>query len=223
MNRTLVALLITSLLLAACTPAPAPEVTPETSAPANGTSQLAADFVPPVDAKAYQVDPAASLVEWRGQKVGTKHNGTVDIQSGILYQDETGLVSGQVVIDMTTLIDLDLSGPSKAMLENHLKSDDFFSVESHPTATLTITEATQTTPGVYLAKANLTIKGITNPIEFTVNAEETEEMVTATAEFEIDRSLWDVRFGSGSFFENLGDELIEDTIGFTVNLVALPQ
>ena len=112
-----------------------------------------------------------------------------------------------------------------AKLVNHLKSDDFFSVEKFPTATLKITEVkshkSEKNDANYLVKGNLTIKGITNPIEFAVKADKTEKGIMGSATMVVDRSKYDVRFGSGSFFEGLGDKLIYDDFKMKVSLTAV--
>ena len=107
----------------------------------------------------------------------------------------------------------DLSGGSKDRLEGHLKSDDFFSVKKHKKSKLTILSSKRTKTG-YLVDGSLTIKEITHPIQF--------ELVSEAGGFisnlVFDRSKYDVQYGSGSYFENLGDTLILDDIALNVNL-----
>lgn len=102
-------------------------------------------------------------------------------------------------------------------LMDHLKNEDFFDVVNHPTATLTFTNALPTAnPREFLITADLTIKGITNPVEFT--AQFNEDMTAAQTTFDIDRTLWNIRYGSPSFFNDLGDNAISNTISFTVSV-----
>ena len=118
---------------------------------------------------------------------------------------------------MTSINNQDMQGDSKARLEGHLKSDDFFSVESYPTAAISINSSELISDGKWNVSADLSIKGFTHPVNF--------EMISSedgwTANLVFDRSKYDVRFRSGSFFENLGDKLIYDDIELSVNLTTL--
>ena len=130
------------------------------------------------------------------------------------------LVGGIFTIDMTTIACLDLSGEYQGKLEGHLKSDDFFGVEKYPTATFVITKAVPQGPGKYKVIGNMTIKDKTEEVQFNASVEERDGKVTASATITLDRSKYDVRYGSGSFFDNLGDKTIYDDFDLTVNLVA---
>jgi len=167
---------------------------------------------------AYAVNPAASRVAWHGSKtVGAGHTGTVAIKSGNLSVKNGQLDGGSFVLDMTTI----KSDDGLDALVQHLNKDDFFGVAAYPEAQLVITGVNAgASAGACSVKADLTIKGHTNPIEFTATLEGTDTGLAAAADFTIDRSLWDVRFGSGKFFQNLGDNLIKDEIGFKVSLQA---
>jgi polyisoprenoid-binding protein YceI len=115
---------------------------------------------------------------------------------------------------MTSIKDDD----SSERLEGHLKSDDFFGVEKHPLSRLVITESEAFDKGSALVKGNLTIKGITNPVEFRATMQETNEGISFFALITVDRSKYNVRYGSGSFFDNLGDKAIYDEFRVKVNL-----
>lgn len=163
---------------------------------------------------------AESSIEWKGYKVTGEHSGTVNLKSGDLKFEEGALVGGSFVIDMTSIENTDMEGEWSQKLVGHLKSDDFFGVENHPTADFEITKViSRGTPGDYKILGNLTIKGITKPIKFFTHLEEEGNKVTATAEMTIDRSEYNVRYGSGSFFDNLGDKTIYDEFDMTVTLV----
>lgn len=164
----------------------------------------------------YTVDPSASVLTWTGSKpIGDSHTGTVQLIDGELVASEDSFVSGGFNIDMTTISDNDGS----ARLERHLKSDDFFGVASHPTASVEILSATPTDSG-YDVVANLTIKAITNEITFPVTIDIVDGRLNGTASIVFDRSLWDVRYGSGSFFDGLGNDLIDDNISMEVAIIA---
>ena len=166
------------------------------------------------------VDVTKSTLLWEGYKVTGKHNGSVNIQSGELVLRDGNLRSGKFVIDMRTIEVHDLEGNSRTRLENHLKSDDFFGVTTHPQATFTIEKATPATQkGAYKVEGKLTIKNITHPISFDAQVTEENGMTIATADIKVDRSKFDVRHGSGSFFDNLGDKTIYDEFDVKVRLV----
>ena len=117
------------------------------------------------------------------------------------------VVSGNFIVDMTSISVEDISGSGKKRLEGHLKSDDFFSVDKYDKALLSIKGSKKTDKG-FLVDANLTIKDLTHPIQFNMVSIEGGY----NADLVFDRSKYNVRFRSGSFFENLGDKLIIDDI-----------
>ncbi|MFK7805707.1 MAG: YceI family protein, partial [Anaerolineae bacterium] len=167
----------------------------------------------------YTVSTADSTVTWTGSKpVGNSHTGVVDITEGELTLADGALVSGSFMLDMTSIAATDGS-PDR--LIQHLNSDDFFGTATFPTASLVINSAESLGDGSYAVLGDLTIKEITNPIEFTATAAEEDGVVTASADIVFDRALYDVQFGSGSFFSDLGDDLISDEIEITVALVAM--
>ena len=108
---------------------------------------------------------------------------------------------------------------ANARLESHLKSDDFFSTEKYPKATFVATKVESKGGDQYLVKGNLTIKGITNEIEFPATIQISSGQVAAKAKILVDRTKFDIKFRSGNFFENLGDKAIEDNFELNVDLV----
>jgi polyisoprenoid-binding protein YceI len=124
---------------------------------------------------------------------------------------------------MTSIVCLDLEDPGyNKKLVDHLKSDDFFSVETFPTSEMKITEVTKgKEDNMVQVKGDLTIKGITHPIEFPAEITMNDGNMTASAQIVINRAQYDVRYGSGSFFKGLGDKLIYDYFNLTVKLVAM--
>jgi len=128
--------------------------------------------------------------------------------------DNNDTFTGEFVMDMSSITVTDLSGENKGKLEGHLKSEDFFGVEKHPTAKLVITSAASKGNGKYGIVADLTIKNETNPITFDLEMNGDSAMTHLT----IDRSKYNVRYGSGSFFDNLGDKTIYDNFELDVNL-----
>ncbi len=168
-----------------------------------------------------EVDLEKSTVEWVGKKVTGKHHGTIKLKEANLTMEEGMLKGGSFVIDMTSIENLDMAGKEGAgKLEGHLKSPDFFNVAEHPTARLDISKVVHRgTEGSYKVVGDLTIKGITKPIKFNAQFGEEDGMKVATADILVDRSEYDVRYGSGSFFDNLGDKTIYDEFELKVKLV----
>lgn len=168
----------------------------------------------PIDDEKVPVNVSESTVTWKGYKVTGSHEGTIQLKSGHLEMDGDKLTGGEFVVDMTTIENSDLDGDMKGKLEGHLKSDDFFGVSTHPTATLVFTDVKPFNNNSYTVTGDLTIKGITKPVTLVVSMFEGK----ATATVKIDRAQYDVRYGSGSFFDNLGDKAIYDEFDLVVDL-----
>lgn len=167
------------------------------------------------------VNPQESKVEWLGKKVTGEHTGNIDISSGELLIDAGKLSGGNFVIDMSSITNTDLEKPEmNQKLVGHLKSDDFFAVEKHPTSKLVITQVTHEKGSKYRVKGNITIKGITKAIDFPAEVSLAGAKAYASAVITIDRSDFDVKYGSGSFFDGLGDKMIYDDFTLNVSLVA---
>ena len=164
------------------------------------------------------VNAEKSEITWLGEKVTGEHRGTIDIKEGSLEIKGGELTGGNFTIDMTTITNTDQEGEYKGKLEGHLKSDDFFGVAKHPTASLSITKIAKKGDS-YAITADLTIKGITNSIQFKAQMVDLKGFYNINATIVIDRSKYDVRYGSGSFFDNLGDKTIYDEFTLTVKLV----
>lgn len=172
------------------------------------------------NAQTYTIDGSASTVKWIGKKVTGSHNGDIKIKSGSLDFAKNQLTGGTIEIDMTTINTLDLQGEYKGKLEGHLKSDDFFGVNKFPTAKIVITKVVLQGPGKYKITGDLTIKDTTQEVKFIANLDQSESSVSGSADLTIDRSEYDIKYGSGSFFDNLGDKTIYDDFELSVSLVA---
>ena len=161
----------------------------------------------------YIVDPAASSITWKGNKVGGAHVGTVSLKNGNLLFSEDGLTGGSFEIDMTTINTTDLEGRQKKRVDRHLLSKDFFAAKLFPSAKLDITDVKKSSQdGAYDVTADLSVKGISKKINFTAYVDHQRNKATAKADIVFDRSDYDVKYRSGSFFENLGDKLIHDNV-----------
>ena len=164
--------------------------------------------------KVIKVNAEESSIHWLAKKVTGQHEGNINIVSGNLEMEENAISGGNFEVDMTSLMVTDLTGEYKDKLEGHLKSDDFFGVAKFPKANLVITGSTQKMANHYEVTANLTIKEITHPITFEMHVENEEAMTKLV----IDRSKYDIRYGSNSFFDNLGDKAIYDEFEIDVTL-----
>ncbi len=168
----------------------------------------------PIEEEKKEVNTETSKVTWKAYKVTGSHTGIVDLKSGALVFDGDKLTGGEFVVDMTSLIATDLEGEYKGKLEGHLKSDDFFGVEKHPTSSLVFTKVSATGKNSYEVTGDLTIKGITKAVTLDVSIYGSK----ATATLKVDRAEYDVRYGSGSFFDDLGDKTIYDEFDLVVDL-----
>ena len=168
-----------------------------------------------------RIDTEGSKIKWVGSKVASSHEGNVNIAKGALSIDHGTLVGGEIAIEMNSISCTDIESESKnKYLVDHLKNEDFFNTKAFPLAFIKITEAMRGKGNLYVIVADLTIKGITHPIKFEATVNINGLNVLANAEIKIDRTKWDVKYGSGSFFEDLGDKMILDEIKFDILLLA---
>ncbi|TDD97022.1 YceI family protein [Flavobacterium cellulosilyticum] len=165
-------------------------------------------------AQTKKIDATKSKIEWLAKKVTGQHNGVVSFKDGALVFKGQKLVGGSFTVDMTSLTATDLTGEYLGKLNGHLKSEDFFSTEKFPTSTLVFKKIGAKAKDVYTVTADLTIKGTTNPVTFdiTVNGN------AATTTFNVDRTKYDIKYGSKSFFESIGDKAINDEFELKVTL-----
>ena len=178
----------------------------------------------------YKVNTDASKVMWEGYKPTGTHNGTVNVSEGVVGISEGKLATGKFSLDMNSIVSLDLSGDEKAYLESHLKgmedekADDFFNVKKYPTSTFEITKVVDLAgdpDANSMVYGNLTIKDQTHQIGFKAKVEVADGAVSvSTPKFNIDRTKWNVKYGSKSIFDNLGDKFINDEIGLSITLAA---
>ncbi|MFB9865020.1 YceI family protein [Rufibacter immobilis] len=173
----------------------------------------------------FKVNTEESKITWIGRKVTGEHNGNIKLASGTILMEKNSLRGGTFLMDMTSITCNDLQGNSNKNLVNHLKSDDFFSVEKNPTAVFAITNLTpkqnaKSGAANYTITGDLTIKGIKHEISFPAMVNLKKGVVTAKANLKFDRTKWDIKFRSGNFFENLGDKAIQDDVELNLELVA---
>ena len=166
-------------------------------------------------AQKVEINTEKSSLLWHGEKVTGEHDGAIQLKDGWVELKNGNIVSGEFTIDMTSITNSDIEDAEyNAKLVGHLKSDDFFGVETYPTAKLEIKKATPFKDNKSKVMAHLTIKKTTLPVEFDVEQKD-GKMIT---EIIVDRSKYDVRYGSGSFFDGLGDKMIYDDFTMKVTL-----
>ena len=178
------------------------------------------------EAMKFTVDTASSVIEWKGEKPTGTHTGTIKVANGTFMANDSVVESGTFVIDMSSIEVTDLEGEEKANLEAHLKGTvegkegDFFNVTEFGEATFEVTGVTEE-EGQAMLQGNLTMKEETKNITFPVNISRNGESMEITSEeFTIDRTKWNVNYGSKSVFDGLGDKFINDDITLKINLKA---
>ncbi len=176
----------------------------------------------------YAVSIDKSKIEWSGSKPTGRHAGSITITSGIISTENNTIKNGSFVIDMTSITVTDLKGEEKLSLEKHLKGeakdkeDHFFNVAKFPEALFEITGFTEK-EGKTLIEGDLTIKGIKKSISFLAKTKIDSSSFSLTSDpFTINRTDWGINYKSKSIFENLGDKFVNDDIGISINIIALP-
>lgn len=189
-----------------------------------GEAQDAA--VAQMEAVEFRVDTSSSVIEWQGKKPTGTHTGTIQIAEGTFHANDSIVESGTFVIDMGSITVTDLQGDEKMNLENHLKGTvegkegDFFNINEYPDARFEVTGVSRNNDQTLL-QGNLTLKGETKNVEFPVNINMNGDQLELTSEtFTIDRTKWNVNYGSKSVFDSLGDNFINDEMELTIKVNA---
>lgn len=167
----------------------------------------------------HKVDQKVSSIEWVGKKVTGEHSGTIKISEGTINVEGDKIASGDITIDMNSIAVTDIKdAETNQKLKGHLMSDDFFGVNNFPTANLKINKTEKIEGNKYKVHADLTIKGKTEKVEFPAVIMMEDNKVVAIGDLTIDRTKFGIKYGSGQFFEDLGDRMIYDdfTISFKV-------
>lgn len=168
----------------------------------------------------FKIQTASSTVNWTGKKVLGLHTGSINVESGFLELTDGVIKGGKITIDMTSIVITDIE--DKKTHEEflaHLHNDDFFSVDKFKTATLAITGSTQEAESTLRVSGNLTIKYITHPVSFIAKVEVLTNYLHSLGEIVIDRTMYNIRYGSGRFIDNLGDKLIHDNFVLQFKLI----
>lgn len=169
----------------------------------------------PIKENVYTVDTQSSTIEWSAKKFGGGHTGTVRISEGSLIYDGKSLQRGVFLMNMSSITS------DNERVTNHLKSPDFFSSEKNPTSKFEITKVISIARDQVNIIGNLTIKGITQPLSFPASVKQQNDVLTAVAtKIRIDRTKYDIRFRSKTFFGDIGDKAIDDEFELNIKLTA---
>jgi polyisoprenoid-binding protein YceI len=169
-----------------------------------------------METQEFKIVNTQSKIDWVGRKVTGAHNGTIAIKEGELVLNNGNLTGGKIIADIASIKILDITDPAtNAQFAGHLASDDFFSSEKYPEAVLEIISVA----GNHV-NGKLTIKGITQPLDFDVAVNVKGDQLSAMGKLVIDRTLYEMKFRSGNFFKDLGDTLIYNDFILNVNITA---
>lgn len=174
-----------------------------------------------VYAQTYKVDTQATKVEWLGKKVTGEHRGLVQAKSGSVTLNGEEITSGDVVVDMKTISCTDITDKeTNGKFIGHITSPDFFDTAKYPESKIVIKSSKKVATGLEV-KGDLTFIGQTHPVTFVVtDVKKTDKAFSGKATLNIDRTVWGLKYGSGSFFKGLGDKAIDNQFTLNVTLEA---
>lgn len=170
-----------------------------------------------------QVDLENSQIKWIGRKVTGEHAGSLNLSEGWVVMEKDTVLGGKFVFDIASITNTDIESPEwKQKLEDHLKTEDFFHVDSFPYAILEINGSqlliVENSKKSLQILADLTIRGITHQIVFPFDLTKSQNNYIAEGSLDIDRTLYNIQYKSGKFFEELGDKLIYDDFTVQFNI-----
>ena len=189
------------------------------------TTGEAATVAKTTAATKYSVNTGATKLTWEGKKItGSSHTGTLDVSGGSIAVEDGMIKGGSFTIDMNSLTNTDLEAPQKGKLEGHLKAADFFDVANFKVAEFQITKTTKLegdSNANHMIYGNLKLKDVTKEIGFKANVNLSGKALSvSTPTFNIDRTDWNVKYGSDKFFDGLKDKAINDDIALSIKLSA---
>lgn len=208
-----------SLLGASCNQSKT--VTEAEASPQENTRSSNTSITETMESTTYQVNTSKTTLQWEASKVTGKHHGYINIKEGSVDVADSQIIGGKFIIDFASISIVDLTDEKmNKMLSDHLRSDDFFSVDSYPEGSFTITSVEPGEGSISNITGDLVIKGISQPITFPAEISMEGDELLAKATIELDRTRWDIKFRSGKFFSGLGDSLIHDTFNLVLDLKA---
>ena len=178
----------------------------------------------------HRIDVEKNRIEWTGRNLTSAHSGTIKLHAGQIEVRDGRPVRGEFTLDMESTENLDVpDSKMRQILIDHLKSDDFFDVQRFPTVEFRLSKimallgARRGNPN-WEVTGELTLKSVTNQIVFPAIIGLTSDgLIVAEAHFDIDRTRWNVLYGSGKFYEKLGKHLVNDEVSLALKLVTLLQ
>lgn len=177
-----------------------------------------------LSAQEYVVNAKSSSINWVGKKVTGEHSGAIAIKNGAITKVRKAF-KGEINVNMNGITCTDLDGEYGEKLVGHLNSGDFFDVENHPVSNFRMTRTEKevdTRLGTnYVIHGILTIKGISKTVNFPASILIERGNLTANGKLLVNRTDFGIKYGSGSFFSDLGDKMIYDEFELEVNLVAV--
>jgi polyisoprenoid-binding protein YceI len=168
----------------------------------------------------FQIQNSSSTVNWTGKKVLGLHTGSLAIAGGFVEITDTRITGGEIRMDMTSITITDIADKkTHDDFLSHLRNDDFFAVDRFTTATLVVSGSEKAEGNKLKVNGMLTIKDISHPVSFLATVEVFAGFLHAMGEMVIDRTLYNIRYGSGKFIANLGDRLIYDDFVLQFKLI----
>ncbi len=168
----------------------------------------------------FKIQQTSSTVNWTGKKVLGLHTGSINIANGFIEMTDKNIVGGEIEIDMTSIVITDIEDKKTNQdFLTHLLNDDFFSVDEFKIAKLVINGSSKIENNKSKIEGTLTIKDITHPVSFMATVEVLTNTLHSLGELVIDRTLYNIRYGSGKFLESLGDNLIYDDFVLQFKLI----
>ena len=167
------------------------------------TTTLGLLFMISGSAYAGNLDTEKSSLGWLGTKLTGKHFGKLTFKDGNILTKDGKWTGGNFIVDMNSISVEDIQGNGAAKLTRHLKSDHFFHIEKYPTAELKVKSVKGNT-----VNASMTIRGKTNPVSFTYE----KKGKAFVGKMVFDRSKFDIKYRSKSFFPNVGEKIIHNNI-----------
>jgi polyisoprenoid-binding protein YceI len=174
-----------------------------------------------MDTKNFKINHEISTIHWIGRKATGAHNGTIGVKEGNFTLEDGKLTTGKFVINTRAIKILDIEdSETNTQFAHHLASDDFFNSDQFPEAFFEITHAEPGDQNLYYVKGDLTIKGITHPIDTSLHIVATDNTAVLDTKIVVDRTKFNIKFRSSNFFTNLGDTLIYNNFDLNIHLVA---
>lgn len=171
-------------------------------------------------ATTYNVDNKLTTATWVGKKVTGQHTGAISVATGKVEVTGKDIKGGEFEIDMNSITCTDLDAEYGAKLVGHLKADDFFGTDKFPTSKFVLKSVKNNGKDNYELTGDLTIKGKTNPVTFPAVIKMDDKKFVAVSTITVDRTKFDIKYGSKSFIEGIGDKAINDDFEIKLNLVA---